>query len=253
MPRTLRLTVAYDGSAFAGWQLQSGQRTVQGVLEEALYPFEGQRVVVHASGRTDAGVHAAGQVVSFMLASTIEPETLQRALNARLPDDVRVMAAEVAPDRFNARFDAWRKTYRYTVLNGAVVPPHLRHYVWHIAPPLDVDAMNRAAAALVGEHDFVAFQAAGGEVTSTRRSIVISAVSSAPLPDVHQASLVTYEVTGSGFLRHMVRNIVGLLADVGLQRRPITDLAEVLASRDRSHGSPTAPPQGLTLWQVAYK
>ena len=243
--RTFKLTLAYDGTAFAGWQMQSGQRTVQGVLEDALYPIDGERVVVHAAGRTDAGVHAAGQVVSFTLSSGIDCGALLRAVNVRLPEDVRVMRADEAPAGFNARFSARRKTYRYVLFNGDVVPPPLRHVVLHVPQALDVDAMQAAASVLVGEHDFSAFQASGGDVITSRREIAVSQVS-------REREQVTYEVTGSGFLRHMVRNIVGTLVDIGHGRRPIEDMARVLASRDRGQASATAPARGLTLWSVEY-
>jgi tRNA pseudouridine38-40 synthase len=243
--RTLKLTIAYDGTAFAGWQMQANQRTVQGALEEALLPIEGTRVVVHAAGRTDAGVHAAGQVISFSLASQIPCDALARALNVRLDQDVRVMHAEDAPETFNARFDARTKTYHYAIYQASVVPPPLRHFVWHIPRALDVAAMNEAAAALVGEHDFAAFRAAGGDVVTTRREILASHV-------VSRDGQVVYEVTGTGFLRHMVRNIVGTLVDIGRGRRPVEDMIRVLLSGDRAHASATAPPQGLTLVRVDY-
>jgi tRNA pseudouridine38-40 synthase len=243
--RTLKLTIAYDGTSFAGWQMQANQRTVQGVLEEALVPIEGTRVVVHAAGRTDAGVHAAGQVVSFSLTSAIACEALVRALNVRLDRDVRVMNAEEVHHDFNARFDARRKTYHYAIYNASVVPPPVRHFVWHVPQPLDVPAMNEAAGELLGEHDFAAFQAAGSDVVTTRREVLASRV-------VAQDGQVVYEVTGTGFLRHMVRTIVGTLVDIGLGRRAVEDITEVLLSRDRAQASATAPPQGLTLVRVDY-
>ena len=243
--RTFKVTLAYDGTAFAGWQMQAGPRTVQGVFEDALQPIDARRTVVHAAGRTDAGVHAVGQVVSFSLESTIASEALLRALNVRLPDDVRVMRVDEAAADFNARFHARRKTYHYALCNAAVVLPQVRHFVWHIPQPLDVEAMSAAAAALVGEHDFAAFQASGGDVVSTRREIITSHVA-------RREGRVIYEVTGTGFLRHMVRNIVGTLVDIGRGRRPVEDMQRVLASRDRARASATAPAQGLTLWTVEY-
>jgi tRNA pseudouridine38-40 synthase len=245
VPRTLKLTIAYDGTDFAGWQMQAGQRTVQGALEDALAPIDGERVVVHSAGRTDAGVHAAGQVISFALKSSIACDALVRAINVRLPQDVRVMQAEVAAEGFNARFDALHKTYHYVIFTGAVVPPPIRHFVWHVPQSLDVSAMNDAAAVLLGEHDFAAFQAAGGDVITTRREILASVVTAAD-------DRLTYEVTGTGFLRHMVRNIVGTLVDIGRGRMPASEMIRILQSRDRAEASATAPPQGLTLWRVDY-
>ena len=243
--RTFKLTLAYDGTAFAGWQMQAGQRTVQGVLEEALLPIEGTRVIVHAAGRTDAGVHATGQVVSFSLTSAIAANALLRALNARLPEDVRVMEAQEAPAGFNARFHARQKTYQYAIYNAPVIPPQFRHFAWHVSQPLDVNAMSAAAGVLVGEHDFAAFRAAGSDVISTRRELLVSRV-------VSRSPQVIYEVTGTGFLRHMVRNIAGTLVDIGRGRRPWEDMSRVLQSLNRGRASATAPPHGLALMRVDY-
>jgi tRNA pseudouridine38-40 synthase len=243
--RTFKVTLAYDGTNFAGWQMQAGPRTIQGVFEDALRPIEGHRVVVHAAGRTDAGVHAAGQVVSFSLTSGIDDAALLRALNVRLPDDVRVMRVEEAASDFNARFHARQKTYHYVCFNGPVVPPPIRHFVWHVPHALALDAMNEAAAVLLGEHDFAAFQAAGGEVLSSRRVIHHSRC-------IRREDCLVYEVTGTGFLRHMVRNIVGTLVDIGRGRRPVSDMQRVLDARVRALASATAPPQGLCLMEVSY-
>jgi tRNA pseudouridine38-40 synthase len=243
--RTFKLTIAYDGTEFAGSQMQAGQRTVQGVFEAALRPFENARVVVHFAGRTDSGVHATGQVISFALASSIAPDALQRALNVTLAADVRVVKAEEAPDGFNARFDARSKAYRYDMLNGAVVPPQIRHFVWHVPQPMDTQAMSAAAAAILGEHDFSGFQAAGGDLITHRREVLVSRIA-------RDGERVTYEIAATGFLRHMVRNIVGTLAEIGRGRRPIEDMRRVLEGRDRSHASATAPARGLTLISVKY-
>jgi tRNA pseudouridine38-40 synthase len=243
--RTLKVTLAYDGTAFAGWQLQAGQRTVQGVLEDALAAFDDRRVIVHAAGRTDAGVHAVGQVVSFALAHAITCEALQRALNVRLPPDVRVLHAEDAAPDFHARFHARRKTYRYCINNVAVALPQTRHFAWHVPHTLDVAAMATGAKMLVGEHDFAAFQAAGGDVATSRREIFHSDVRD-------EGGQVIYEVTGSGFLRHMVRNIFGTLVDICRGRYAAQHMRHVLESRDRSRASATAPAHGLTLWEVHY-
>jgi tRNA pseudouridine38-40 synthase len=243
--RTLKLTIAYDGTDFAGWQRQAADRTVQATVEDALAPIEGRPIVITGSGRTDAGVHAAGQVASVALESTIANDTLQRALNATLPPDVRIMRVEDAPAGFNARFDARSKTYHYAIHCGSVLPPLRRRLVWHVKQPLAVHSMNAAAALLIGAHDFATFQAAGGEVVTTVRELSVSRITS-------RGEDVLYEVTGSGFLRHMVRNIVGTLVDVGRGRRSVDEVRTILAARDRGRASATAPPQGLTLWEVEY-
>jgi len=242
---TFKLTIAYDGTAFAGSQMQRGQRTVQSVIEDALNPFEGRRVVVHFAGRTDAGVHAAGQVISFSLSATISAHSLQRALNVTLPEDVRVMQVEEAAEGFNARFDARSKAYRYQIFNGAVLAPQIRLFTWHVPQPLDTARMSEAASVLLGEYDFSGFQAAGGDVITNRREIFESRVG-------RDVDVITYDVAASGFLRHMVRNIVGTLVDIGRGRRPIEDMRRVLESRDRSKASATAPARGLTLMSVGY-
>ena len=252
--RTLKVTIAYDGTDFAGWQRQATARTVQAAIEDALVPIEGERVVITGAGRTDAGVHAAGQVASFSLKSAIDIVDLQRALNATLPDDIRIMRVEEVPAAFNARFDARRKTYHYSLWLGGVLPPHLRHYAWHIPQRLDMDAMNAAAGSLLGTHDFAAFQASGSDVQTTVREVVLSRiVNSSPGPTISgEGDLVRYEVTGNGFLRHMVRNIVGTLIDVGRRRLASEEVCAILDSRDRGRASATAPPHGLTLWSVEY-
>ena len=265
MSRTFKLTIAYDGTDFAGWQRQASNRTVQAAVEDALQPIEGARAVLIGAGRTDAGVHAAGQVASVRLTSTIPADELHRALNATLPQDVRVLAVDLVDERFNAQFAAKNKTYRYWMLSAGVVPPQLRRYVWHVPQPLDIERMRAASTALLGRHDFAAFQASGSDLVTTVREVMASRVvesihdaagSSAlwplNLPPLVSGRLVGYEITGTGFLRHMVRNIVGTLVDIGRARRPIDDIAAILASRDRSRAAATAPPHGLVLWAVEY-
>lgn len=256
MPRTLKLTIAYDGTEFAGWQRQARERTVQAVLEDTLAPFEQTAVTVTGAGRTDAGVHAAGQVASVSLRRAIGCDALRRALNATLPGDVRVLAVEEVAPTFSARHDARVKTYHYSIWNGVAVPPPLRRYTWHVPQPLDVAAMNEAAAIIVGSHDFAAFQATGSDAKSTVRRILLSTVREIDVTHLVRGPaddrLLRYEVTGTGFLRHMVRNVVGTLADVGRRRTPPGRLTSIVASRDRGQAGDTAPAQGLVLWQVEY-
>jgi tRNA pseudouridine38-40 synthase len=258
--RTLKLTVQYDGTNYVGWQRQAEGISIQALLEEALEPFEGAPVTVHGAGRTDAGVHALAQVASVRTRTEHAVETLRRALNAVLPDDVRVVAVEEAAPGFHARFDAVSKTYAYRIANMSVVSAFEHRYVWHVPGRLDVDAMRRGAEMLVGHHDFAAFQSAGGDVQTTERTITqIVLGSDQDQTGVRPGSdpgltpdLIELTVSGDGFLRHMVRSIAGTLVDVGLGRWPATYVAEILASRDRGRAGRAAPAAGLFLVRVDY-
>jgi tRNA pseudouridine38-40 synthase len=244
---TYKITIAYDGTALVGWQRQARGTSIQGLLEEALAGLDQTGVIVYGAGRTDAGVHALGQVASFSLTRTIEGRNLVRSLNASLPDTVRVLAADVVPDTFHARYDARRKTYRYRLWNGDVLDPFERQYVWHVYGPLDREAMAAAARLIEGRHDFAAFQATSGRTRSSEREVFSSRVIAAPSPP-----LLVYEISGSGFLRHMVRNVVGTLVQIGRGRRPAAWMSEVLEGRDRMKAGPTAPARGLLLVSVEY-
>ena len=239
VPRTLKITLAYEGTA-SGWQRQPGGRTGQAVLEDALSAIERHPVTVVAAGRTDAGVHALGQSSSVRVGNRLAPWVLVRALNVRLPDDLRVVAVEEAPPGFDARRDARTKTYRYTLAVGPDPGPFVRRVVWHVRGDLDVAAMAEAAGMLAGRHDFAAFQAAGGDVrTSVRRLFVSRLVDQPGAP-----RYLRYEVVGTGFLRHMVRNIVGTLVAVGRHRWPPDEVRAILASRSRQRAGATAPRTG---------
>ena len=248
MSPTFRLTIAYDGTDFIGWQRQATGVSIQGLLEDALSELDGRPVAVIGAGRTDAGVHARGQVAAVALERQIDAGSVVRAVNNRLPAPVRVLDAAPAPDDFHARFDARRKSYRYRIWNADVMSPFERSYAWHVPMRLDVAAMADAAGALRGTHDFAAFQGTGSDTQTTVRTVVESAVArDSGVP------LVVYDAAGGGFLRHMVRNIVGTLVEIGRGRYPAAWIDEVLATRDRSAAGPTAPAQGLFLMAVGYE
>jgi len=261
---TFKITLAYDGTNYVGWQRQAAGTSVQGVIEDALRELDGREVVLHGAGRTDAGVHALGQVASCALDRAIEAGVLLRALNARLPPDIRVVsAAEVASD-FHARFRATAKTYRYRIYNALVMSPLERHYAWHVSGALDVEAMDAAARVIEGRHDFAAFRSSAGTTRTTERTVTRSRVTRKPLSTLSMAEgrlevpgagggdLITYEITGDGFLRHMVRAIAGTLVDIGRGRWPVEEMRAVLDSRDRGRAGPTAPGCGLFLVGVEY-
>ncbi len=244
---TFKLTIAYDGTGLVGWQRQAAGTSVQGLLEEALAELDGRRVTVTGAGRTDAGVHALGQVAAATLERVIDAASVVRAINTRLPREVRVLDAVEVSASFRTRFDAKAKTYRYRIWNAEVVSPFERAYVWHVPPPsLDVHAMAAAAVLIEGRHDFAAFQATGADAATTERAVFSSRVQG-------ESSLITYEIRGNGFLRHMVRTIVGTLVEVGRGSRPVDWMSEVLASRNRARAGRTAPPEGLFLVGVEYQ
>jgi len=243
---SFRLTLEYDGAGFAGWQLQPRERTVQGTLQEALGRLVRGEVAVVGAGRTDAGVHALGQVASIHLETGLDASTLLRALNAKLPPDLAVVAACEVPEDFHARFHARGKHYCYRVWNGAARSPLRSQWQHHVPQPLEVAAMVSAAAPLEGRHDFASFQGAGSSVRSTLRTLHRLSVAG------QAGDEIRFEMAGDGFLRHMVRNLVGTLLEVGLGRRAPESLQAVLGARDRRQAGPTAPARGLTLVRVEY-
>jgi len=240
------LTLEYDGAGFVGWQRQAHGRSVQGTLEEALCRLARRKVAVVGAGRTDAGVHAEGQVASVRLETRLDAATLLRALNANLPRDLAVVVAREAPDDFHARFHARAKLYRYRVWNGEARSPLRGPRQHHVPQPLDVPAMVKGAVHLEGCHDFASFQGAGSDVKSTVRILHRVCVEGAA------GGEVSFEVAGDGFLRHMVRNIVGTLLEVGGGRRAPDSLPALLQARERGQAGPTAPAHGLALVHVDY-
>ena len=266
MKRTLKLTIAYDGTNYAGWQRQINGLAIQQVLEEEIATIVGAHHPLNAAGRTDSGVHAAAQVASITIDHPIPCDELLRALNARLKaGDIRIRAIEEMPDRWDARIFAKSKTYRYAIWNGAIPSPFFRHVVWHVAQPLDLDRMVRATTALLGEQDFVAFQGRRSDVKTTVRRMLAAEmremnlhteqpIELSPLAGALDGGgrLFRFEITGTGFLRHMVRTIVGTLADIGRGQLAVEDMTAIIAARDRRRAGHTAPPHGLMLWKVQY-
>jgi tRNA pseudouridine38-40 synthase len=244
MPR-VKLTLEYEGTGYVGWQRQPNGLSVQQVVETALGKLLGVEVVAVAASRTDAGVHALGQVVAFNAPRVLPLSAYTRGLSALLPEDVSVVAvAEVEAD-FDPRRDSRGKRYRYLISNRPVRSPLLRKTHWEIFARLDVQAMEEAARPLLGTHDFSAFRAANCEAQTTQRTL-------RTLGLVGLGDVVQVEVEGTAFLKHMVRNMVGTLVEVGRGQKPIPWVAQVLASRDRTQAGPTAPPQGLVLLEVLY-
>jgi len=274
--QTWKLTLAYDGTDFSGWQVQPGERTIQGELQAALKRVCKESPLPQGSGRTDAGVHAMGQVASFALAAPIPPENLQRALNRTLPPSIRILETRIVPDTFHARHSAVAKMYEYRVYRGAICPPFLARYVYACSWPMDVEALQRAARLFEGTHDFLSFAATDPELAgrvldedaepderplprpgfqamppmpATVKTVYSSVWETRPAPE---GELLIYRVRGSGFLHHMVRNLVGTMLDVGRGRTGVDEIPGILAARDRTAAGPTAPSRGLFLCSVEY-
>ena len=243
--RNVKLLVTYDGTDFSGWQRQPDRRTVQQVLEEAIGRLTGVEAPTNASGRTDAGVHALGQVVHFYTVSRHPTAVFVKALNAMLPPDVRVQDAWDVSQAFHATLDAKSKRYRYAIDNSPIADPFRLRTTWHVYLPLDVEAMNRAAQFLVGRHDFRSFETNWPNRTSSVRTIFA-------VEATRQGSEVRIEVEADGFLYNMVRSIAGTLVQVGVGRWPEAKVLAALLAEDRREAGPTAPPQGLFLLRVRY-
>ena len=248
-----RLLIQYDGTDFHGWQVQENDRTIQGELERVIGMLADADVSVVGSGRTDAGVHAEGQVANVHLAgSKFTPARLQQAINGNLWRDIRVLKTEKAPDDFHARFSAKRKTYLYRVVNGPVMSPFWRRFAAHEHKPLDVARMNDAARLFLGEHDWTAFCSAQSEGESRVRNISDFTVQ-AHWDDRAQGSLIEFRVTAGGFLRYMVRSLVGTLIEVGRGTTDFDTIQTAIVTGDRDLAGKTAAAQGLTLLRVEYE
>ena len=251
MIRNLKLTLAYDGTDFSGWQLQPSAATVQGTLASAIGRLTGENVLPQGSGRTDAGVHALAQVATFATASSVPTENFLKALNDLLPASIRILEVAEVPGEFHARKSAKAKTYRYRIFRAAICSPFLARYVWHFPYPLAEDAMAEAAGQVAGEHDFTSFAAVDPErgkengEASNVRTIFSSAIG-------REGDELVYTVRGSGFLHHMVRNLVGTFILVGKGTLEPRDMTRILSARDRSAAAATAPASGLVLVNVEY-
>lgn len=267
MIRTLKLTIAYDGTAYAGWQRQVNALGIQAVIEDEIATIVGAHNPLVAAGRTDAGVHAAAQVASITIDHAITCDDLLKALNARLKTgDIHIRAVEDTFDRFDARIFAKTKTYRYAIWNGSPPSPFIRHVLWHVPHRLELQRMVDAATALVGEQDFAAFKGRGTDVKTTVRRVLSAELLEVNLDTDHPAAvsplaadalprdgrLLRFEIAGTGFLRHMVRTIVGTLVDIGRGQREPGEMRTIIDSRDRGRAGQTAPPHGLVLWKVDY-
>jgi len=259
--RTLKLTLAYDGSPFHGWQVQPGRATIQGLLAEVIEGLTGERVLPQGSGRTDAGVHALAQVATIQTMSEIPAANIKTVLNDRLPPAIRVLSIEEAPEGFHARHSARGKRYHYRIWRGEVVPPFLACYVTHHPYPLNEDLMQQAAALVTGEHDFTSFAAADPDRTQRLAEAALDNPED-PLRGntrtIHESRFerhgdeLLYIVRGNGFLHHMVRNLVGTFLLAGKGTVAPAEIPQMLAACDRRMAGPTAPPEGLYLVEVEY-
>lgn len=250
--RNIKLTLAYDGVKFHGWQIQPGVATIQGSLTDAVRKITQEPVTIHGASRTDAGVHALGQVASFKTRSALTAEELRRALNALLPPAIRVVAAEEMGPDFHARWQAMEKTYHYRIFRGAVVSPFEYRRVLHYPYPLNEETMAAAAKCFVGEHDFTSFTASSGSEETDKDRSPVRMICRSELERRAEEQEIVYIVTGKSFLRYMVRKIVGTLLEVGRGKLGVEEIPELFEARDRSRSGPTAPPEGLYLVSLKY-
>ncbi|OLE57451.1 MAG: tRNA pseudouridine(38-40) synthase TruA [Chloroflexi bacterium 13_1_20CM_2_59_7] len=251
--RYFKLTIAYDGTDFHGWQIQAEKPTIQGEIVNVLRRLTQEHVYLHGAGRTDAGVHALGQVGSFRTQSALSAEEFQRALNALLPQTIRIVGSEeVGPD-FDARWSARGKIYRYRIYRGKVVPPMIWRYVLHYPFPLDEEAMRDAAARFAGTHDFASFAASTGSEEDDKERSTEREIFSTELVRTADDEELVFTVRGRSFLRYMVRKMVGTLLDVGRGRLKPEDIDRLFELRDRSKSGPTVPPQGLVMVEVQHE
>jgi len=243
----IRFVIAYDGTNYAGWQIQKNAKTIQGEIEKALKKILKEKIRLSAAGRTDSGVHARAQVANFKTKKNLPPEKIRPALNAALPEDIRIIETKKVPLKFHSRFDAKGKIYRYTILNSTTSDPFLRNYCHRVPYRLDLSLMRKEAAVLPGRHDFKCFQrrSASSPIKDTRRTVKKITLKK-------EKNLIHIDIEANGFLHNMVRNIVGTLIEIGRGYLPGGSMRKILSSKDRAKAGPTAPAKGLTLLKVRY-
>lgn len=250
--RNIKLTLAYDGSQFHGWQIQPGLPTIQGAITDVVRKITKEQITIHGASRTDTGVHALGQVASFKTQSLLAPEEFQRAFNALLPPAIRVVVAEEMGSDFHARWQALEKTYHYRIFRGRVLSPFEFQRVLHYPYPLDEANMIEVAKLFEGEHDFTSFAASSGSEDTDKDRSPLRVILGSTLVQCPEREELVYQVTGRSFLRYMVRKIVGTLLEVGRGKLRPADIPALFESRDRSLSGPTAPPEGLYLVALKY-
>jgi tRNA pseudouridine38-40 synthase len=243
--QNFKATIQYDGTNYHGWQMQPNGRTVQGELTKVLSILDHRPVTVYGAGRTDAGVHAEAQTANFFLGRSFEPSLLRDAINGNLDRDLRIQKVIPVSDAFNARYSATKKTYRYRIWTGEVVPPFVYRYVHHYRSGLEIEEMQRAAALLIGTHDFTAYTVASSDAEDHVRTLI-------DLDIAEELNEISILASADGFLRYMVRTIVGTLIDVGRGKRTAASVGVTLESLDRGRAGPSAPANGLTLLRVDY-
>ena len=241
-----KITIEYDGSAYHGWQRQASERTIQGEIENALKTMTGNTITVTGSGRTDAGVHALNQTANFRCTTSLTPEVFLKGLNSLLSEDIVISSCKIVPEKFHARYDVKSKVYQYRILNRSLPAAISRQYAWHIRKKLNLSAMQEAIRCIIGSHDFKAFEGSGSPRVSTVRCIT-----NADFVETDNDYLVL-KIEGDGFLKFMVRNIVGTLVDVGFDKITPHDFKQILISKDRNLAGITAPAHGLFLMEVKY-
>lgn len=254
--KTIKLTIQYDGTNYSGWQIQPDRITIQGLLEGALKKITGHDIKTIAAGRTDAGVHALEQVVSFRTDSNLSPEIFKRALNALLPDDIRVLSSIYTEADFHPRYDAKSKSYVYIINNSKIKNPFLLRYTYHFSKTLNTDKMYEASRYLIGCHDFRSFQASGCAAGSTVRTVykidIVDTDSIRFLDFLLHGNFIIFRFEADAFLRYMVRNMVGTLIEVGVEKLLPSQIKDIIDAKDRKKAGPTAPPQGLFLEKIYY-